>query len=182
MITKFKKIREGIDYRTHCPFCKEELFINERDAQITYKNKQPILKFNLMGDDILLINIVTEEVMTQLRQNISSYGYFNYGVNYHGINIECVNSDCGLFDFTLQLQTNIDKREINYVLLNSERISFEDESGRLHEIKNIYVNEATEYTFYTESESKTQRIPIIPIDFNNPLKTIQRIKKLIVFS
>lgn len=182
MITTFKKIRDGINYRTHCPFCKEELFINERDASIVYKNKQPLLKFNLMGDDNLLINLVTEEVFTELRQNISSYGYFNYGVNYHGINIECNNVDCGLYDFTLQIQTNIDKCKINYIILNSERVAIEDDSGILHEIKNIYVNDITEHSYHRESESKTQNLPIIPIDFDNPLKTIQRIKKLIIFS
>lgn len=182
MIKFFKKIRDGINHLTHCPFCHSELFINEKEHSISQKKGHPILTFNLIGEDLLHININTDEIIVDLNQTISSHGYFNYGTNYHGINIECTNVDCSLFDFTIQLQTNLDKNKINHIILNSERVSYEDKEGMLHEIKNVYTNNTTEYTFYTETESKTKKIPLVPLDFSDPEHTIQRIKKLIIFS
>lgn len=182
MIKVFKNIRDGINYLTNCPFCGNELFLNEKEHSISQKKGHPFLTFNLIGEDLLHININTDEVFVDLNQTISSHGYFNYGTNYHGINIECVNVDCSLFDFTIQLQTNLDKNKINHIILNSERISYEDKQGMLHEIKNIYTSNTTEYTFYTKSESKNKKLPLVPLDFNNPENTIQRIKKLIIFS
>lgn len=182
MTKYFKKIREGINYFRRCPFCKHELFINENGLDVKYKNRQPLLKFNLIDKDLLYINIDTEEITTELHQNISSHGYFHYGTNYQGINIECFNYDCGLFDFTLQLQINVEQSTINYIMLNSERISFEDSSGNLYEVKNIYSTNITEYTSYSNDLAKTEKLPLVPIDFKNPEHTIRRIKKLIIFS
>lgn len=178
----FKSIKSAIHYVRHCPFCNKDLFINQKDASIVFIGKKPHIRFNLMGEDTFNLNIVTGEILAELRNTISTYGYFRYGTTYHKVNLQCSNADCGLYDFTIQIQIDLDENKTKDILLNSERISFEDKFGELHEVKNVYTQGVTEYTFYPEGEAKTEKVPLVKFDFSEPERTIERIKKLILFS
>jgi hypothetical protein len=52
----------------------------------------------------------------------------------------------------------------------------------VHEIKNIYSTGITDYRTIDQEDVKTISLPLITINFNNPWKTIDRLKTLTLFS
>ena len=169
-------------YRKKCPFCNSSLHVSDQDLAEPFSFKKKKIHIPLLGDDTLVIDILTEEIEIKLKQSIFAMGYYNYnGLAYGRIQCECVS--CCLYYFVVQIQINMSDKKIENILLNSEFLSFESEDGTLHEINNIYTLDKAEYKYYNfNGESKQLDFPIIDINFNKPKQTIDKLQKLIIFS
>lgn len=86
---------------------------------------------------------------------------------------------------------------VDHLFLNSEFISWSDSQHTTHEITNVYATDKTEYHSFAPiylskipNEEKIFKpisdhyisIPLIPLDLNNPVGMVDRIKKLNLFS
>jgi hypothetical protein len=106
------------------------------------------------------------------------------GTNIRRLNISC--DSCSKYAYLVQVHISLDKNKITSMVLNSESASIE-EGAKLYEIKNIYTTEKTEMsTFHTHLSQQRGaldkvELPLVPLDLQNPLKTVERIKNLLVF-
>jgi hypothetical protein len=75
------------------------------------------------------------------------------------------------------------KDKITDLFLNAEFLSVE-KNGNAYEMKNNFVKKTTEYTPFDagKSDGKHCTLPLIPFDLQNPLKTLERIQTLVLFS
>jgi hypothetical protein len=124
-------------------------------------------------------------------KSYSNYGKFNgsllpligsgYGATlYESLTICC--SKCYNFNYAIQVVIDTEINRIKHLFLNSEHIIWTDRNNS-HEIRNVYATGQTECTLFRMTD-KCQRItvPIIPLNLFNPDETMQRIKKLNIFS
>lgn len=106
------------------------------------------------------------------------------GTLYRGISMTC--PKCHQFSYVIQLQIDMTLNVVTGIYLNSELISVE-ESDAVHEIRNIYTTNMTEYVYLPAegkinwNKDKKITIPLIPLNLKEPMETISRIKKLIIF-
>lgn len=202
---KFPSLSAGLDYHTHCPVCSSPMKINELDAQITHKYERDggltrTLTWHCDGRDTLTVDLDTHEFSLSVKSDTipvygSRAGALNYnfssfsGLMYNGLRISC--NTCCQYEYCLKVICDIDaeKKGTLKVELNSETLSIEDNVGMLlHEIRNIYSCNRTEYMLYTKDhtstrwEDKTITLPLIPLNTSNPTETLQRIKTLVLFS
>jgi hypothetical protein len=176
----FSSLKEAISYKKECPFCNSLLQFDNRDFSNIYKPYDRNLLFNLLGDDLLVIDLDTEKLDLLLSKNKQDSVNYKYnGLHYQRLILEC--QMCFAFGYTLQIQIDMSNLKLFNILLNTESLSYEDEKGILYEIKNIYPSSSTSFCYYDE-KVKHQRIPLINLDLKNPLETINKIKKLILFS
>ncbi|HEY5267592.1 MAG TPA: hypothetical protein VII94_00455 [Candidatus Saccharimonadales bacterium] len=125
-----------------------------------------------------------------------SYGYGQGLSDYNlfAINIHC--SNCQAYRYVVQVHISLIEKQIVNIYLNSESLSFKDEKGTYF-IRNVYSSEKTEYSFnsnehsdtglkeieaYLGYHSKILELPLIPINFEEPNKTLGRVKNLVLFS
>jgi hypothetical protein len=90
-----------------------------------------------------------------------------------------------MYCFSIQVWIDLAKIAVTRIILNSERVSWEDENEVLHEIVSIHSTNKTKYSYIYPDTSKDDGIitlPLIPIDVSNPKDAVTRIRKLIVFS
>jgi hypothetical protein len=86
----------------------------------------------------------------------------------------------------IQVHISLEHGRLIALVLNSEAVSIE-EGAKLYEVKNIYTTEKTEMsTFHTRLSQQRGaldkvELPLVPLDLQNPLKTVERIKNLLVF-
>jgi hypothetical protein len=182
MIKYFNSLNDSINYRTNCPNCQSKLILNQNDAVVDTKNKDNLI-FNLFEDDLLYINLYEDNLKIK-SSNKKSLGvnYTYKGITYHKLSIEC---DCCLFGYLLQIKTDLSNLKLLEICLNSERISFEDSNGILHEIVNNYIKKNTTYTNYdpyTNYNHSPQSLPIINLDLDNISNTVKKIKNILVFT
>lgn len=199
---RFYSFIAGLTHYTKCPLCSKGMEINDRDLveRIEYPTGHSYQRFSFQlsrnNDDILVINPETEEVeiryskrsnfQTTYGGSISSYAGQTYtpttysGMFMHGLTINC--SSCCQFSYTLQLHIDLNEGKLIGTYLNSETVSVE-EGSNVHEIKNVYSMDKTEYTCFTANGSeKTSSIPLIPLNIDDPKETVTRIRKLLIFS
>jgi len=176
---QFKTFLEAIEYHPKCVLCDYKMDINDRDlaTDMGYEfreNKQKISFFVFSNrDDTVTIDPETNEVDFSLK-NIAG------GTFYHGLTIDC--KSCCQFSYTIQVKIDLKNQILMGTFLNSETISVED-SDIVHEIKNIYATEKTEYAYFSQSGgSKKATFPLIPLNLMAPQETISRIRKLLIFS
>jgi hypothetical protein len=101
------------------------------------------------------------------------------GTLYQGLRAEC--EQCFLFSCTWQICIDLTDKKLTKVLLNSERVSLE-ENGILYEITSIYSTKQTHYTAHlVDGSINDEYIPLIPMDLKNPQEALSRIKRLLVF-
>lgn len=100
--------------------------------------------------------------------------------------------NCYQYDYVVQVIVKVDEKPPSVrLLLNSESLTL-DEKGTTHEIRNIYSFGKTEYNRFINKpsdqhslhgyEGDTVSLPLIPLDLENPHKTLERIKTLVLFS
>jgi hypothetical protein len=200
---KFPNLAEALTYHTHCPLCKRHMRINTRDimeADDVYLQHRLSFELSWNSDrrEHLYIDIPTERVtveVTHYREELAfgtvSSAYSKFGKSfstlmmggklYQGVTLEC--PKCCKYSYTLQIIINLDLKRprVMEVLLNSESISLED-NYKVHEIKNVYNLEKTEYSVFTDNSDKCINLPLIPLNVNQPQETLDRIKKLVIFS
>jgi len=201
---QFTKLLEAFRFRTQCPLCHHSLQANGRDLVTDFDihNYKQRIAFELSGnaDDILYIDPASEKIELVIGQEkpklkwgnhpsaisggTSKSAYYAYhGVFGHSLTIECDN--CNMYSFTLQIWADLDQRRITQILLNSERVSWEDEEQTLHEIVSSYATNKTRYSYYHVDSSQDDgqiTLPLIPVSMENPKEAVARIQKLIIFS
>lgn len=206
---QFKSLYEGLQYVTHCPLCKTRTELNDRDAELLplqavsagtiNQNIKGKLQFHLYDEDILTIDIETGECEV-LEEPIDWNGRSRSAALFVRLGIDC--NDCCQYYYVIRLHINLDNLTVAEVTLDSETISLEQES-KVHEIKNSYVKETTEYSLINRSSKTGDRmgsdgmyqfreitdhvdklitLPLVPLDLSNPFDTLGRITNLIIFS
>lgn len=199
---RFYSFIAGLTHYTKCPLCNKEMEINDRDLveRVEYPTGHSYQRFSFYltkgSDDTLIINPETEtvEIKFSRRNNFSAtytghvgqyagqgYSPVTYsGMFYHGLSISC--SSCCRFSYALQIHIDLTEGRIVGTYLNSETISVE-EGTNVHEIKNVYSMDKTEYAcFPKDGSSKKSSIPLIPLNIEDPKETVSRIRKLLIFS
>lgn len=206
---QFNNLSEATTYHRKCYVCGDRLV---HPFQIDFNpEKPPVFKWNLSEavdsdtNDWLTIDSYTNKI-TYLEQSRKYYDDTIYSDNtlvdrfrkytgsqrsYSGTLYESVHIHCGKcyqFSYVLQVVINATKMILEGIFLDSEFISYEDKNGHLHEIRNVYPFEKTEYachkkpTAKDDSTKRTLSIPIIPLNLLNPAETVGRIRKLVIFS
>jgi hypothetical protein len=113
--------------------------------------------------------------------NISLRDWYD-GLIYESVNLSC--NDCQQFSYTIQMVVNTKEEYVTKLFLNSEYICLEENGSIVHEINNNYAREITGYRKIAQLNSDDQKIeiPLIALNLQNPRETIERIKKLVIFS
>lgn len=208
---KLHTIQDIINYQPFCPVCHKSMVVDSNygvhinksefgeteKITLTWRTRQDELVINLCENRIeSLVKKVYSSTIYGLPASVVGYDYvpISDGIMYTRLGMFC--ASCYQYSYVAQILADIAKKEVVDIVLNSEYISVEDEDGLLHEIKNVYPLNTTEYTYFDvnkyceESESdieytgydKTITIPLVPLDLACPEKTVQRIRNLIVFS
>jgi hypothetical protein len=197
----FHNLTQALEYRIDCPFCGSLMEINDRDLAgqqynfDAHRGSTRTLEFTFSSsrDDLIRIELPSERIEMQMDSNcnyLQSVGsnlgtvypkpFFNGNI-YCKLSKDC--TKCCQYEYVLQLRFIIIDKQISLdiVILNSESMSVED-NDMLHEIKNIYVTEKTEYSYFSKDGSnKHSSFPLIPMDLDNPENMVSRLRKLLIF-
>lgn len=199
-MTTFKTLDAAFNYRTHCPLCQEPIV--KGYSSITEYDGEKTVEFDL-GNTKVTIEYYGGKIL-EWREGSSFTEIITTGTPVYASNgsaqslsrsgkevfrVICCCGKCSCYAYILQVHMDMDEKRVVGVVLNSETLSFE-RGPLLHEIKNIYTTEKTEYTTFTNYESEdakphdkqTTVLPLIPMDLENPDKTLNRIKTLVLFS
>ena len=93
--------------------------------------------------------------------------------------IDC--KKCSQYGYVLQVHADMESRKICGLYLNSEWITVEND-GVVYEIKDNYATQKTYYSCYSDKKDQHAEIPLIPLNVQSPFETVDRAKKLLVFS
>lgn len=195
---QFKNLLEAVGHNHYCPFCEDKM---STDIDSVYDENVHKAYFKF-GSSKVIVDCVTNDIIQYsegssvettygigcdvpiVQKTLSLPGLITNGINYRKINITC--GDCCKYGYLVQVLISLEHRKIVGYFLNSETISVE-EGAKLYEIKNIYATGKTEMSTFHQHLSKQRGtldkvdLPLVPLDFKNPMKTIERIKNLLVF-
>jgi hypothetical protein len=114
------------------------------------------------------------------------------GKIYESLKIGC--QKCHQFSYVVQVVIDGTAMRVEHLFLNSEFISWSDNNHITHQINNVYATDKTEYSKFSSIENTNFNgrkmfrsdyhinIPLIPLNLNDPDETMNRIKKLNLFS
>lgn len=98
---------------------------------------------------------------------------------------------CEDYCFTIQMIIDLECLKLKKIFLKSEQISIRNTEGN-YNIRNTYTDKITKYLFDSCHQlfvyknpydtNKYQELPLIPLNRKNPVETLQRIKKLLIFT
>jgi hypothetical protein len=210
---KFYNLDEAFSYQPNCPLCDEPIQLDYKE--MTTEPDSHVVKvvttFITPGGNEVTIDYYHNNIVSykekqsqssifnigktgQIPQFTGNYNLKKGGIEAFGVNASC--TKCSKYGFNLQIWIDWKEWAVTIICLNSESLSFE-EGNVLHEIKNIYSTEKTEYDKFTKIEiddgvvkasgyhsrrNSTVTFPLIPMDLKNPEKFLQRIKTLVIFS
>ena len=200
-MTSFYNLDEAFSYRRYCPHknCGHGLF---PEVTIKYGDTYRHVEFPLNGD-ALTVDLHSNAVIsyTQKEQNQTVYGlgrsslmyasgrpFFQslskQGTDMFPVTVTCNN--CHRYNYVLQVLVNLSQGCLVGLVLNSETIVVDD-YVKMYTIKTIYTTEKTEMEIrhlhlsqYHGPESKIE-YPMVPLNIEEPMKTVERLKKLTVF-
>lgn len=205
---QFKNPEEAFQYQTHCPLCNEPIEADYKEISYDPSGLKTVVTFNVGSDD-LTIDYHTNEIVSHVEtRDLWNYRNNPAAGNYHimkagligkGTEIFKVTASCGKcgkYGYVLQMHVRLDERKLVGIFLNSESVSIE-EGEVLHEIKNIYATDKTEYDKFTRVEvhndtmdmsgwsgrrNGTVTFPLMPLDVKHPQILLSRIKNLIIYT
>ena len=207
---RFYTLLDAINYQTDCPICHKKLRINDRHAELKVRwrlgaHQEQTLVWKLADSDELIVNLQNNHIemiqktakMTPVYEvgSISPHyiGAPIYdGILYERLGVEC--DSCCQYSFLIRVQVDVGRGVFTDIQLNSEYLTIDSAKGTVYEIKNVYTTEETEFTILGNvvryptfgriysSDKKRLTLPLIPIDLQNPEKTLERIKTLVLFS
>jgi hypothetical protein len=133
-----------------------------------------------------MISSVDDFTMTRVVKHHGTYP-MTAGVKYLSLVGSCNN--CHKYGFVLQLIIELQTLKMFEVVFNSETLTFQtDTMSERWELKNIYTTKKTIYTHFAPpkpglliSEAK-QDLPLLPINREDPAKTLKRVKNLLIFT
>lgn len=194
----FKNLHEAIQYHERCPFCAGKM-VTDMDVTYDDNSHKAYLKF---GASKVIVDCVTNDIIQYSEQSSvnttysigcgkpaiqswgASQGLSTTGIDYRRVSISC--DDCYKYGYLIQVIISLKDAKILGLFLNSESVSIED-GARLYEIKNIYATEKTEMSTFHQHLSKQRgaldkvEFPLVPLDLQDPMKTVERIKNLLAF-
>lgn len=191
----FSHLTDAIFYRTNCPICKKGLK-HQNISDLSFIGEKIILKIDTSIGDAICIDIkddiITAISMTRDSVDINegtTYKYSAFASTDYSIYNNMLSSfitiscnECEQFLYRVQIQINLTNLKITNIFLESEFVSIVEDST-VYEIENIYEKQETHYSaIYSDSNDKFFSIPLIPLNLDNPHETLNRIKKLLVFS
>jgi len=177
----FNSLKEALEYQTHCPLCKKQLSADSKTKiNKDYDNKFSF-SYSSKSNEGILIDKTTEEItFTKIvsdsikRKSLNINGQF-----WTSLYIEC--ESCQKYSYNIQLKFNTQDLHLFEISLNSESITFE-ENDLITEIRNGYFSGETWLITYAGNDTKTTKLPLLKINLDNPAETLNRIKKLAIFS
>jgi hypothetical protein len=198
---KFNSFLDAFNPDKKCPLCLSFMKINERDIAEDFifdDNRHVTFYLDRNEDSTFTIDMLNHNVSLNIREafpehylyDINSSSYIpkyqsshylvKNGLMLQALTIDCIS--CCQYSYTLQLHLNLSTKKLTSIYLNSETISFEDK-GVVHEIKNIYSLKETQYScFPKDGSARTTQLPLIELNLDKPKETINRIKKLLIFT
>lgn len=197
---QFDTLIGALNYREHCPVCRYKLKVNDRDIAnqligkdvANYNNisfftdayEQNIMTIDPNTGDIR-IDTIGEDAKTSspFLPKTKRAGTQFYGLFMHSLTIECYNETCSQYGYVLQVHVDMKKRKLCGLFLNSEWIAVEEKCMTVfHEIKCNYATRTTCYGCYKNSQDHHYEMPLIPLNVADPDETIDKIRKILVFS
>lgn len=198
---QFTSFMDAIRFRAECPVCAKKLEINDRDLTLSHaydEQGEHRLSFylNQREDDIITVDMLSDKVEIELRDRLPTTiytaaqaalgpppvsAYPSIPAKFmHGLTIDC--KSCCQYSYNIQIHFDLKNSKIDGIYLNSENVSVE-EGDMVHEIRNVYATEQTEYScFPRDGSSRRSSIPLIPLDLTKLKETVSRIRKLLIFS
>lgn len=202
-MTAFYNLDEALSYRRYCPckHCSHSLF--PETATIKYGDRRREVEFAIGGDKLTVCSHSNAVISYHEKQedNLVYGGMRSPTLMYAGssrhlwslsksgtdmfpVTVSCNN--CHRYNYVLQVHVSLAQGLVLGLVLNSESITIED-MAKLYTITNIYTFEKTEMevrhmhvSHLHESQSKIE-YPLIPLNVEEPMKTVERLKKLTVF-
>lgn len=204
----FASLIEALNYRDFCPVCDYKLEINDRDlaTDIGYQYRREgrkTISFFVGSNEleVMTIDLHTEEVEitingrsdwdpsyvvgtqaysnTILPKTKRSASQYQGGKFLHSLTIDC--KRCSQYGYVLQVHVDMGNEKLCGLFLNSEWIAI-DENGAKHELKNNYATNKTFYNCYLTDRDYHTDIPLVSINVFDPMETVHRVRKLIIFS
>jgi hypothetical protein len=210
---KFYNLDEALHYQPSCPLCGDSIEADYKEVSMDPDSR--VTKVTAT----FLTSSASEVSIDYYHNNIVSYkekssynssyvtgtnttphfsakgsGFNKNGFEIFGVSASC--TKCSMYSYVLQIHLDFKDWMAKYIFLNSESISIE-EGETLHEIRNVYGTEKTEYDRFTKVEvddgtvkmsgysgrrNSTITFPLMPLDPKNPKALLNRIKTLIPFS
>jgi hypothetical protein len=194
---KFLSLPEAFYNQSTCPMCRENLHFDAdvmQEWSDRYITNFTTITFQLDGELSLTADYETGNIIrwSQARPPqpiyvIGTDSVLDYNLsrqtavatNIFAITLGCV--QCHQYRRIFQIYLSKDK--ITHLFLNAEYLSVE-RNGNAYEMKNNFSKEITVYTPFDagRSDGSNCTLPLIPFDLQNPLKTLERIQTLILFS
>jgi hypothetical protein len=181
---QFSSLHDAINYQISCPVCDYEMQITNSRQNVKDHYNQIDHKFvwYLGKGEAITADTDTNKCELVLNNNVS-------GCMFLAIWIEC--EECYQYSYTIRIKIDLTERSVSDINLNSEFITVLDDEHFTHEIRNVYATKQTEYWYTTNGRTrhksypkieKTIILPLVPLNLEQPEKTLERIKSLIVFS
>lgn len=183
---QFSTVREALSLHTHCPCCRDYLTVKDSPSSIfSYATRK--ITFPMSGGDQVSVNCDNNDVSLTLcskpsfdpfyaTQRLSALRSYD-GIMYEGINPVC--HTCRKFSYGITVKIDLNDMKISGIFLNSETIVVYDTKGS-HEVRNVYWNDQSTTTYSCGDKKET--IPLVPLNLSNPQETVDRIRKLLIFS
>jgi hypothetical protein len=193
---KFLSLPEAFYNQSTCPMCRANL---DFDADVVqewsdrYQINSTTLTFLLDDNLSITADYETGNIrrwsQTRSLQRVYVIGTdapidYNFARQAVAINIFATTLGClNCHQYRRTFQVYMSKDKITDLFLNAEFLSVE-KNGNAYEMKNNFVKKTTEYTPFDagKSDGKHCTLPLIPFDLQNPLKTLERIQTLVLFS
>lgn len=183
------------EYR-YCPLCKHpnSLHRGASTDQVVYNDQALIIK---SSDYTITIDFYTDNIsidhfednrmfdhshLTHGTRYAPKYQIIDNGILLLGMNLECGNEKCTKYCYTLSFDLDLTARKFVRASLNAEWVCVED-GPDVFEIRNSHSMGITKYSHHlSDGSTKSIEVPLIPINSLNPKETLERLKKLIIFT
>lgn len=193
---RFYNLEDAFSYQRTCPLCKEG--VRPVDVNMKYGYNSMSVEF-IHGSSTFEVDIHSGQMGDWTERSprdtylVGSHGSSSYtgmtptyGLQSGGVNLikmEMACHGCEHYRYVVQVHVSLDERRVVALLLNSESVTVKD-GVNLTTIKNVYTTGKTEYIVRVPNPTrplKKAEFPLIPLNMQEPVKTLERIKKLIVF-
>ncbi len=182
---QFKNLDEAFHHHHSCPFCNEPMKLGY--SRLLVLESKTIVTFQV-GDATIDVDYYDNDVIWHSEKSKPSK------LEMFRVLTTC--DSCSKYGYVLQVHVDSDVMKVIGIYLNSETFSIEL-GDELYEIKNLYSTGKTTYDKFDRVNIDTETVkasgwsgrrnstisfPLIPMDINNPEKTLDRIKGLVIFS
>jgi len=177
---QFKNLSKAFRHQVCCPFCQKQVQIGWTKLTNTYEKNRNVNVVTLStGSFVFEIDCDDNKIIEVRCEGTKLSGLFMFSVL-------AFCNDCSKYGYVIQVHADLVQMKVAGVYLNSETFSIE-KNDTLYEIRNVYPMKKTEYsifrkgTDFSDQLDKQAELPLIPLDLENPERTLDRIKGLIVF-